>query len=60
MLFLVLDSATPTNPKDTQLECNEMARELLHGKGNDRWFDKSYNLIVFANGRAGVNCEHTW
>lgn len=26
----------------------------------DRWFDKSFNLIVFANGKCGLNVEHTW
>merc|ERR550539_519111 len=33
---------------------------MLHGKGHDRWFDKSFNLIISANGRAGLNVEHTW
>jgi carnitine O-palmitoyltransferase 1 len=33
---------------------------LLHGKGNDRWFDKSFNLIVANNGRVGFNAEHSW
>ena len=25
-----------------------------------RWFDKSFNLIVFKNGRFGLNAEHSW
>mmetsp|Transcript_45468 Transcript_45468/g.98480 ORF Transcript_45468/g.98480 Transcript_45468/m.98480 type:complete len:176 (-) Transcript_45468:341-868(-) len=25
-----------------------------------RWFDKSLTLVVFENGRAGGNCEHSW
>lgn len=33
---------------------------LLHGKGYDRWFDKSFNLIISRNGRAGFNAEHAW
>ena len=33
---------------------------LLHGKGYDRWFDKSINLIISRNGRAGFNAEHSW
>lgn len=24
------------------------------------WFDKSLSLLVFANGKAGVNAEHSW
>ena len=31
---------------------------LLHGNSANRYFDKSVNLIVFANGRAGINIEH--
>lgn len=36
------------------------AHSLLHGTGCDRWFDKSFNLIVFKNGRFGINAEHSW
>lgn len=57
---VVLDESSPENPVDTRVEANAMARELLHGKGYDRWFDKSFTMIVFANGRMGFNCEHTW
>ena len=31
------------------------AESLLHGKAHDRWFDKSFNLIVYKNGRVGIN-----
>ena len=33
---------------------------LLHGKGNDRWYDKSLNLIVSKTGRCGFNVEHSF
>ncbi|XP_049818762.1 carnitine O-palmitoyltransferase 1, liver isoform isoform X2 [Aethina tumida] len=33
---------------------------LLHGKGYDRWFDKSFTLCVSNNGRVGFNAEHSW
>ncbi|CAG9533273.1 unnamed protein product [Cercopithifilaria johnstoni] len=36
------------------------ASSLLHGTGCDRWFDKSFNLIIFKNGRFGINAEHSW
>jgi carnitine O-palmitoyltransferase 1, liver isoform len=26
-------------------------RQLLHGKGHDRWFDKSFNFIIGSNGK---------
>lgn len=29
-------------------------------KNADIWFDKSVNLIVTADGKAGLNCEHAW
>jgi len=32
----------------------------LHGEGTTRWLDKSFNLIVFANGQASVHAEHSW
>ncbi|MFD7228997.1 choline/carnitine O-acyltransferase [Streptomyces sp. NPDC059881] len=41
-------------PADTQEACDE----LLHGDRGNRWFDKALSLIVFADGRAGVNVEH--
>uniref|UniRef100_A0A667X511 carnitine O-palmitoyltransferase n=1 Tax=Myripristis murdjan TaxID=586833 RepID=A0A667X511_9TELE len=39
---------------------DSFAKSLLHGKCYDRWFDKSFNLIVFKNGTMGLNAEHSW
>lgn len=36
------------------------AKSLLHGQCYDRWFDKSFNLIIFKNGTMGLNAEHSW
>lgn len=33
---------------------------LLHGDGKSFWFDKSFNLVVFADGKFGMNVEHSW
>lgn len=41
-------------PADTQQACDE----LLYGDRGNRWFDKAVSLIVFADGRAGINVEH--
>ncbi|ESY85974.1 carnitine O-acetyltransferase [Mesorhizobium sp. LNHC220B00] len=41
-------------PADTHATCDQ----LLHGNSGNRWFDKAVSLIVFADGRAGVNLEH--
>nr|KAF6409501.1 carnitine palmitoyltransferase 1C [Rousettus aegyptiacus] len=29
-------------------------------QGLTRWFDKSFTLIVFSNGKLGLNVEHSW
>ncbi|CAG9781833.1 unnamed protein product [Diatraea saccharalis] len=39
---------------------DKYGRILLHGKGCDRWFDKSFNLCFSTNGFVGFNAEHTW
>jgi carnitine O-acetyltransferase len=41
-------------PADIQDACDE----LLYGDRGNRWFDKAVSLIVFADGRAGINVEH--
>lgn len=41
-------------PADVQEACDQ----LLHGDSGNRWFDKAVSLIVFADGRAGINVEH--
>ncbi|XP_552786.3 carnitine O-palmitoyltransferase 2, mitochondrial [Anopheles gambiae] len=35
-------------------------REFLFGDGTNRWFDKSFTLIVAKDGTAGINFEHSW
>ncbi|KAL3285273.1 hypothetical protein HHI36_019383 [Cryptolaemus montrouzieri] len=39
---------------------DNFAKILLHGKGYDRWFDKSFTLCFGSNGRIGFNAEHSW
>jgi len=34
---------------------DRLAHAMLHGKGHDRWFDKSLTLIVCCNGRVGIS-----
>ncbi len=36
----------------------EACDQLLHGDSGNRWFDKSFSLVVFADGSAGINVEH--
>uniref|UniRef100_A0A671S455 carnitine O-palmitoyltransferase n=1 Tax=Sinocyclocheilus anshuiensis TaxID=1608454 RepID=A0A671S455_9TELE len=35
------------------------AKSLLHGKCYDRWFDKSFTVVVYKNGKNGLNAEHS-
>jgi carnitine O-acetyltransferase len=55
ILVLVLESGpAPVSP------CSSAAASLfLHGDARARWFDKSIQLIVAANGVAGFCMEHT-
>jgi len=41
-------------------ELKEETLCMLHGDGRNRWFDKSFQLIVTDKGRAAVNFEHAW
>ncbi|XP_049642140.1 carnitine O-palmitoyltransferase 1, brain isoform isoform X2 [Suncus etruscus] len=45
------------NPADS---LDAYAHALLAGRGHDRWFDKSFTLIVFSNGKLGLSVEHSW
>lgn len=47
------------DPQDSS-KLDRFGRMLLHGKGYDRWFDKSFNLIIGRNGTVGFNAEHSW
>mmetsp|Transcript_16669 Transcript_16669/g.39214 ORF Transcript_16669/g.39214 Transcript_16669/m.39214 type:complete len:791 (+) Transcript_16669:35-2407(+) len=41
-------------------DLNSIAKSAMSGDGSTRWFDKSINLIVFPEGTATLNCEHSW
>jgi carnitine O-acetyltransferase len=55
ILLLVLDDGSPPPHPRT----GEAARLFLHGDGRGRWFDKSIQLVVAANGVAGFCMEHS-
>lgn len=57
---VVLEDENFEFSKSDPSKLNRYGQLLLHGKGNDRWFDKSFNLIVARNGRVGFNGEHSW
>ncbi|KAL0131085.1 hypothetical protein PUN28_002580 [Cardiocondyla obscurior] len=39
---------------------NKLIRTFLHTDGTNRWFDKSFSLIVSKDGFGGINFEHSW
>ena len=41
-------------------EDTHRAKYLLHGDAKSAWYDKSFNLVVFEDGKVGVNAEHSW
>lgn len=41
-------------------ELSDRAKYLLHGDGRSFWFDKSFCLVVFSDGKCGINAEHSW
>lgn len=54
IFVLILEDDTFDN------DYNKMIRMFLHGDGTNRWFDKSFSLIVAKDGTAGINFEHSW
>ncbi|XP_060625877.2 carnitine O-palmitoyltransferase 1, liver isoform isoform X1 [Anolis sagrei] len=59
--FVTLDdTAQGYREEDPVATMDTYAKSLLHGKCYDRWFDKSFTLIVFKNGKMGLNTEHSW
>ncbi|KAF8768318.1 Carnitine O-palmitoyltransferase 2 like protein [Argiope bruennichi] len=36
------------------------AHHMLHGPVYNRWFDKSFTLIITKDGKAAINFEHAW
>jgi len=52
LFLLCLDQHMPSNLEET-------GKVLLHADGRNRWFDKSIQLIVCQNGKAGINMEHS-
>ncbi|CAF96633.1 unnamed protein product, partial [Tetraodon nigroviridis] len=36
------------------------SHNMLHGNGYNRWFDKSFSIIISGDGQAAINFEHSW
>jgi len=53
VFVLCLDDETPTS-------LSEEGKQYLCGNGSNRWSDKSFNLVITPNGKAGIHVEHSW
>ncbi|XP_006264918.1 carnitine O-palmitoyltransferase 1, liver isoform isoform X1 [Alligator mississippiensis] len=59
--FVTLDeSEQGYREEDPVTSLDTYAKSLLHGRCYDRWFDKTFTLVVFKNGKMGLNAEHSW
>ncbi|NXD09808.1 CPT1A palmitoyltransferase, partial [Nothocercus nigrocapillus] len=59
--FVSLDDLERGYRKEDPVASLDMyAKSILHGRCYDRWFDKTFTLIVFKNGKIGLNAEHSW
>ncbi|XP_062845574.1 carnitine palmitoyltransferase 1Aa (liver) isoform X1 [Trichomycterus rosablanca] len=58
--FVTLDDTEQQHDPKNPVSLRGFAKSLLHGKCYDRWFDKSFNLIIYKNGTMGLNAEHSW
>ncbi|XP_044749779.1 carnitine O-palmitoyltransferase 1, liver isoform isoform X2 [Coccinella septempunctata] len=57
---VVLDDVPYEFDENDPTKLDNFAKLLLHGKGYDRWFDKSFTLCFGTNGKVGFNAEHSW
>jgi len=61
--MLCLDDEAYDNKLATQeagSELSKLAKSLIHGNCCNRWFDKSFNLVIYKNCVIGINGEHAW
>ncbi|KAL6095118.1 uncharacterized protein ACO6RY_16382 [Pungitius sinensis] len=58
--FVTLDDDEQGGAADDPARIDSYAKSLLHGKCYDRWFDKSFTVVYFKNGKMGLNGEHSW
>ena len=56
---LVLDDQSIGEETD-EGNYRKLVKHFLHGDGTNRWFDKSFSLIITKDGFAGLNFEHSW
>ncbi|XP_041830596.1 carnitine O-palmitoyltransferase 1, liver isoform-like isoform X2 [Melanotaenia boesemani] len=59
--FVTLDDEEQDMMGDNPVaSLDHYAKSLLHGKCYDRWFDKSFSVVFYKNGKSGISAEHSW
>ena len=53
LFLLCLDAHESQNAPD-------YTKSMIHGDGINRWFDKSFQLILQPNGHCAIHFEHSW
>ncbi|CAL1543140.1 unnamed protein product [Lymnaea stagnalis] len=57
---VTLDTEPQDYDPDDPTKLDRYGKAMIHGKGYDRWFDKSFTFVVCSNGKIGFNAEHSW
>lgn len=45
---------------ETMRDHIHVSHNMLHGDGCNRWYDKSFSIIIAKDGNAAINFEHSW
>ncbi|XP_042339647.1 carnitine O-palmitoyltransferase 2, mitochondrial [Plectropomus leopardus] len=45
---------------ETMKDHIHISHNMLHGDGCNRWYDKSFSIIIAKDGEAAINFEHSW
>ncbi|XP_019936892.2 carnitine O-palmitoyltransferase 2, mitochondrial [Paralichthys olivaceus] len=45
---------------ETMRDHIDISHNMLHGDGFNRWYDKSFSIILTKDGQAAINFEHSW
>ncbi|CAF96632.1 unnamed protein product, partial [Tetraodon nigroviridis] len=53
LFCLCLDDQTLT-------DLTHVTQSVFNGAASNRWYDKSFSLILTQNGQGGINFEHSW
>ncbi|KAJ0065408.1 hypothetical protein NL108_009535 [Boleophthalmus pectinirostris] len=53
-------ASSPIGVLTTMKDHIHMCHNMLHGDGCNRWYDKSFSIIIAKDGNAAINFEHSW